>query len=126
MTMINKIKADAIVIGCILITALLFFGMIYLREPTDGEVMIIRDGELMGCYELSAEETISVSDQEGGFNLVLISNGTVRVCDANCPDKLCIRQKSISKNGESIICLPHKLVVQIVSKEESDLDAVTN
>ena len=32
---------------------------------------------------------------------------------------------AISKNGESIICLPHKLVIQIVAKEESELDAIT-
>ncbi len=40
---------------------------------------------------------------------------------ADCPDKLCVKQGKISKSGESIICLPHKVVVKISAEErESD------
>ena len=124
--MMKMIKADVIIIGCVLMVAVLFFCMIYFKDSSDAEVMIVQGGETVGKYPLFEDKTISVADDEGGYNLVLISDGMVRVCDADCPDKLCVRQKSISKNGESIICLPHKLVVQILSKEESDLDAVTN
>ena len=95
-------------------------------DSADAEVVIMQERNTIGKYSLLVDRTISVSDDAGGFNLILISNGEVRVCDADCPDKLCIKQRSISKGGESIICLPHKLVVQIISKEESDLDAVTN
>ena len=45
---------------------------------------------------------------------------------ADCPDQICVRQKAISKEGESIICLPNKVVVSIVGGEEKELDAVTN
>ncbi len=124
--MINKIKADVIAVGCVLLVAALLFFMNYYKDSTGAEVMILLDGEVVGSYPLLEDDTVTITDEEGGFNLVLISNGEVRVCDADCPDKLCIKQKSISKGGESIICLPHKLVVQIMSKEESDLDAVTN
>ena len=62
---------------------------------------------------------------EDEYNLLMISDGTAFVSDADCPDKLCVKQRAISRNGESIICLPHKLVIRIVAKEESRLDAVT-
>ena len=122
----KKMKADAAVIGCVLMVAILFLIIQNLPFHEAGEVHIMKEGQMIGNYSLTEDKTITVPWDEEGYNLVLISEGTVRVCDADCPDKLCIRQKEISKNGESIICLPHKLVVQIVSKEESDLDAVTN
>ncbi len=45
---------------------------------------------------------------------------------ADCPDQLCVNQKPVSKNHESIICLPNRVVVEVESKEESEYDAVTN
>lgn len=124
--MMEKMKADVAVIAGVFLVAALFFCMIYFKDTVGAEVMIVQNGKVVECYSLLEDNTVPVMDEEGGFNLVLISNGTVRVCDADCPDKLCVKQKAISKGGESIICLPHKLVVQIMSKEESDLDAVTN
>lgn len=125
-TMMNKIKADVIAVGCVLLVAVLFFCILYFKDSADAKVVIMQEGNTLGEYPIFEDRTISVSNDAGEFNLILISNSEVRVCDADCPDKLCIKQKSISKGGESIICLPHKLVVQIMSKEESDLDAVTN
>ena len=122
----KRVKADVITVGCVLLMATIFFCMLYFVDSADAEVVIMQERNTIGKYSLLVDRTISVSDDAGGFNLILISNGEVRVCDADCPDKLCIKQRSISKGGESIICLPHKLVVQIMSKEESDLDAVTN
>lgn len=124
----QKLKADIFVIGIILIAALLFFVIprIMNRPSENGEVEFWQDGELLYSYSLSEDRIVSVQASDGGYNLVLINGGSARVTDADCPDKLCIRQRSISKNGESIICLPHKLVVQITSGKESDLDAVAN
>ena len=44
--------------------------------------------------------------------------------EADCPDQICVRHKAISKSGESIVCLPHKVVVEISSEEEQDVDIV--
>ena len=46
--------------------------------------------------------------------------------EADCPDQLCVHQKKISMNHESIICLPNRVVVEIESSENSEYDAVTN
>ena len=45
--------------------------------------------------------------------------------EADCPDRLCVKQKAICKNGETIVCLPHKVVVEIRSQEENLLDGQT-
>ena len=42
--------------------------------------------------------------------------------DADCPDRLCVKQGSISKNGESIVCLPHKVIVTVTGGDGADYD----
>ena len=63
-----------------------------------------------------------------GTNVIEIKDGKVYVSEADCPDKLCVKQGPISKAGETIVCLPHKLVVRITSNDFNDeptYDAVT-
>lgn len=126
--LIKKIKSDILLIGFILITALGIWLFSYFKknDTSESEVVVIFDGNQIGRYSLSENNTITIRETDKNYNLILINEGTVKVTDANCPDKLCARQKSISKNGESIICLPHKLVITIDSPEESDIDSVTN
>ena len=88
-------------------------------------VMVYQDGNQIAEYPLAEDLVKAVSYEEEHYNLLLIENGKVSVSDADCPDQLCVKQRSISKNGESIICLPHRLVVQVESGEERELDAVT-
>lgn len=54
---------------------------------------------------------------------VVVSNGKVRVIDADCPDKLCEKRGAISRKGDSIVCLPNRLVVKIAGKGE--VEAIT-
>ncbi len=88
-------------------------------------VRIFQDGREISVYPVSEDVTMTIPYGEVNYNVMLINNGQVSVRDADCPDKLCVKQKAISKNGESIICLPHKLVIQIESEEESGLDTLT-
>ena len=124
--MSKKLKADVAVIAAIGIVATLFWAIPHLNGDLSETVIINQDGKIYGEYPLYNDAVIPVYYEPGGYNLILVSEGEVSVTDADCPDKLCVKQRAVSKNGESIICLPHKLVVQISSKEESDFDAVTN
>ena len=122
----KRVRNDCILILIIVLLAGGFWLVQYLNAAQKEAVLrIYQNGELTGEYDLSQPRTIPVTGMEDSYNLVLIEDGTVRVTDADCPDQLCMKQRSISKNGESIICLPHKLVLQIYAKEEGTLDAVT-
>ncbi len=124
----RKIKGDIFFFAFSLTIILFSFLIPRMKDGSHKhrEAVIIRNGEEIGRYSLNEDNTVTIREESGGYNLILISNGSVRVTDADCPDKLCIRQKDINRSGESIICLPHKLVITIESPEESDLDAVTN
>lgn len=122
----DKLKKDIMVISGVLLTALLMWLIpIFLNKDAPAVVRVIQNGQEIASYPLSEDRTVTIPYEDENYNLLFISGGEASVSDADCPDGLCVRARSISRNGESIICLPHKLVIQIESKEESDLDAVT-
>ncbi len=86
-------------------------------------VIIKVDGAIQGSYSLSVDKEIEIN---GGTNILKISNGKADMIEADCPDQLCVHQKEVSLNHESIICLPNRVVVEVESREESRYDAVTN
>ena len=121
-----KIKKDIIfLISAVFLAFLLWAIWTRVNYNAADTVLVYQDGELFGTYPLEEDKLIIITWHEDEYNLLLISDGAAVVSDADCPDKLCMKQNAISKNGESIICLPHKLVIQIVAKEESELDAIT-
>ena len=48
------------------------------------------------------------------------------ISEASCPDKICVNHKRIQKSGETIICAPNKVVVEIKSKSKNEIDAISN
>ncbi len=125
--MLQKIKYDLWIIICICFVVIIFiFYPVFFQKKGPAYVTVYQNGTVYCKYPLAEDRTISVTDDNGYYNLILINNNVVKMSDAECPDKLCIKQGAVSKNGESIICLPNKVVVQISSEEESDLDAITN
>lgn len=122
----KKIQKDLILLfGTIFAAFILWLVPILLNSSPPDMVKVMQDGQVTGRYSLLKEQAVSIPWGEENYNLMLISGGQVSVSDADCPDKLCVRQRAIARSGESIICLPHKLVIQIESKEDSELDAVT-
>ncbi len=121
----NK-KADFIfLITIIIIAAVLWLALHYLMQAPGGMAVVSVNGEEYGRYDLNHECTISIPGADGGYNLLVISNHSASVTDADCPDKLCVRQKSADRQGESIICLPHRMVVRVEQGKEGELDGIT-
>lgn len=60
-----------------------------------------------------------------GTNLISAENGGVRIIDADCPDKICIKDGFKDKPGETIVCLPNKLVVEVKGKKEQKVDELS-
>lgn len=121
----EKIFKDIIfVMGVLAVSLLIWLAFRYINGSSGGSVAVVRNGQEEGRYSL-LEDNVYIISGETGYNLLVISGGEAFITDADCPDGLCMKQKAISRKGESIICLPHKLVIQVEAKEESDLDAVT-
>nr|WP_278428711.1 MULTISPECIES: NusG domain II-containing protein [Caldanaerobacter] len=44
---------------------------------------------------------------------------------SECPDKICMKEGFIDKPGQSIICLPFRIVVEIQGVKNVEVDQVT-
>lgn len=107
---------------CMLIMAVLFMAAVSLLAVLlfwGGSGQIIRitvDGELFGEYSLSDDQTVEVAGPYGK-NSIVIEHGAAYMDGADCPDKYCMRYAPISKENETIICLPHRLVVEVTEEK---------
>lgn len=109
----KTLKNDILLITSLLLAALLAWGLLRLTRVRGAEAIVTVDGETVATLPLSMDATLDVGAGEGFSNVVEVSGGRVRVSDADCPDRLCVRMGWISRDGESVVCLPHKLVVTV-------------
>ena len=72
-----------------------------------------------------AKETItqSLGDRQC-INVIEITDGSVRVTAANCPDQWCVRKGSVPPGNDLIVCLPHRLIVRWVAAPQSAPDVL--
>lgn len=92
-------------------------------KADNGQVTVTVDGEIQGTYPLNRDQTVEINQ---GTNILEIKDGEANMTDADCPDKLCVHQRAISKYHESIICLPNKVVVEVTEGGDSEFDAIVN
>ena len=120
-------KSDFYFIGIVLTLTLVAFLFFQFSHGKKGDmVMVYQNGKNINMLPLSANVSIIIRTTGGGINKLTVQDGKAAVTEANCPDKICVHQRSIDKDGESIVCLPHKLVIKVVSEKKSEFDAITN
>ena len=114
----KKIKRDIMLIATLIIVCAATFLIINFVVKKDGITAVVKvDGNIVYMLPLDKNACVTVEGYQGGSNTVVIENGTVYMKDADCPDKLCEKTGKISKNGETIVCLPHRVVVEIQGGE---------
>ena len=93
------------------------------RSGAQGTIAVIRvDGEI---YDRIYLDAVAVAyDMEiktdYGYNILHIEHGGISVTESDCRDHICMKQGVVSTAGVPIVCLPHRLTVEI---EGGDIDA---
>lgn len=88
-------------------------------ESMDARSAVIHDSNGKEyVLPLNKDAVLEVST-DAGHNTIQVRNGEVLVSDADCPNHDCVNQGAISKVGQQIVCLPHKLTVDISDKDAS-------
>lgn len=119
-------KKDILLIAGILIVAFAGLLVFHFTQKNGDMVVVTVDGVVYKEYPLNKEIAVDITGANGGTNHLVIKDGYADVTDASCPDKICVKSRKISKTGESIICLPNKVVVKIEGNNSGDVDGSTN
>lgn len=124
----KKRRNDVILIAIIIVVALLLGLYLQLFKPAGDTVEVTVDGKLYGRYSLSEELTEDIHTNFDGqqLNRLIIKDGKAYIGEASCPDGICAAHRPIYRDGESIICLPNRVVVTVVAADSGDApDIVT-
>jgi len=85
--------------------------------------VVIIDGEPVKEIELSedtAHETFTFYPSEGQYNIIEVDGTKIRNKEDNSPDQIAVKTGWISKPGETAICLPHKLIIEVKATDSSE------
>ncbi len=114
-------KRDFIlIIMIIFLAAVVWIMTSVLNRGTGGSLLISVDSQKYGVYDLNEDQVISIGDT----NACQIQDGEVSMIFGDCPDKVCVHSAGISKNGQTIICMPNKIVLEIVGSKDSQIDTM--
>ena len=122
-------KRDIIVIVLLLFLSILMAVFVkgFKSDQNGNYLRVELNGKEYGKYPLNKDKTFKIKVDDDEYNIVDIKNGEVKMKEANCRDLICTHMPKIKKVGETIVCLPHRLILEIVSdddKSNDDIDKV--
>ncbi len=123
----RSIKNDILILISILSVGLILLLITRIPAKPAGSVALITvEGREYARLPLDKDTVLTIT-VSGGTNTVKVADGRIYVESADCPDKICVGHKGISRCGETIVCLPHKVVIEIpdTGSEDTDFDAVS-
>ncbi len=114
-------KGDFLIIATAVLLIALGFFTSFFQNNEGGAVIVTVAGDKVARLPLDRDFEQEILT-EFGKNTLVIKDGYADIISADCHGNDCVHQRKISKNGEMIVCLPHKLVVEITSFAESEND----
>ena len=116
-------RNDVILIVVIIFLCLGVVAFQKLTQKEGSRVVITVNGEVYDTLELQ-EDTVYTVKIKDSYNTFQIKDGYVDMIDASCPDQLCVRQADIHYNHETIVCLPNRVVIEVMGTQENDVDMI--
>lgn len=119
---------DGLIIVLLIISSfipIVVFGLQQDQPQAEKQAILRVDGQEIKRFDLVADQksyTYNYKDPDGDYNLIEVSGDKIRIKEANCGDQICVRRGWAKETGETIVCLPHKLVIEISSIDGSDTD----
>ena len=113
-------KADIVLLIIILVVGIPL-SVLSLTEGIGGDkVRISLDGEIYGVYPLGEDREIDVTE-DGHTNHITIKDGQVSMSYSTCRNQVCINTGAISETKDAIVCLPNRVVVEIISSDSGSI-----
>lgn len=116
-----KIKKGDIIILIFAILILVVSFFVYVHS-SQGEYVKIKVDNHVEIYSLDENQTIHLKSNKNDYNIIVIHDKKVYVKESNCHNQNCVKHKAISKDRESIVCLPHKVFIEIIGNDKNETD----
>lgn len=110
-------KADIVLFFVLLAVGLVISWASLNSGQTGDKVRISVGGETYGVYDLAQDRTIQVR-QNGHTNNIIIQGGHVSMASSDCANQVCVNTGAIYLAGDSIVCLPNRVMVEILSESK--------
>lgn len=107
-------KADIILLIIILAVGIPLSVLSLTAGTTGDRVEISLNGRVCGTYPLHEDRVIEVT-KDGHTNHITIKDGQVSMSYSTCRNQVCVNTGAISKTKDAIVCLPNRVVVEIIS-----------
>lgn len=117
-------RNDFFLLAGIIFFASILYLIFWLNSDNGSRVIVSVDGKDVATYLLSDDGEYFINGTNGLTDVLVIRNGFAYMKEAACPDKLCIKQGHINKTGQSIVCLPARIVVVVQSDLNSEVDSI--
>ncbi|MFQ7473439.1 MAG: NusG domain II-containing protein [Anaerovoracaceae bacterium] len=110
-------KADIILAVFLIAAGLAMSYIISFGKTAGDELKVTANGKIFGYYPLAENREIEIKQNEH-INKITIKDGKVSMSFSDCRGQDCIHQHPISKTGETIVCLPNKVILEITGNED--------
>ena len=117
-------RGDVIVVLLLMLGSFLPLGIFsYVQATADHsnmQVVVQANGEIVHVFDLVDDgktETFHFEDDHGHSNTIVRTGMTVSMTEATCTDQVCVRMSDVALVGDTILCLPHKLLVEVRSDQ---------
>lgn len=116
------LRNDIILIATLLVVSALGLLYLFVFRAGGNTVKLTVDGETYGIYSLSEDisEDIITGKNNEHLNRFVIRDGKVYMEYASCPDGICVAHRPIFRDGESIVCLPNRVVITVITDNTTD------
>ena len=124
----RHIRNDIFLIVALLLAVAIGGIYLFVFRSQGDIVKVTVNGQTYGIYSLSEDiiEDIHTGEGDKQHNRLVVRDGKAFVESATCPDGICASHRPIFRDGESIVCLPHGVVITVTAAEKDDApDIVT-
>jgi hypothetical protein len=118
-----QIKAIDVLIFLLSFAAIVAVGIRVYGQPSQNPVAMVTSPEGQWIFPLSTAQILTPSGLQGGC-VVSFEDGSVRVIQSDCPEQICIRSGRVSRPGQWIACVPHRVFIEIQGRDEDPVDAI--
>ncbi len=102
-------KGDVVIVASVAAACLVSVFALFVFPKTAGRTVVVKENNAV-VYEgdLNTDKKIVLEN-----NTVVIKNGEAYMQNADCKNGICKHTGKISAKGETVICLPNRVTVQI-------------